>query len=134
MTTDKKISQDTKLNPFLIVRPILDISTDKIDNGQQTIVLVVDDLDDWEESQVDTVRFVAEVNATLRTCYTVWVNDQIWARFDSRGTCNAQEQAWFLQSTQTLASLREEASAGRHQDKKSLMLGVAKATFAGSFV
>ena len=132
MTT--KISQDPKLNPFLIVRPILDITTNKIDNGQETIVRLVDDLDDWEESQVDTVRFVAEVNATLRTGYTVWVNDQIWARFDSRGTCNAQEQAWFLQSTQTLASLREEASMVRFEDKKAEMLTTAKATFAGSFV
>lgn len=123
---------DPKLNPFLIVRPILNIETNKILNGQETVVQVVADLDDWEEDQVDMIRFSASVNATLRTDYCVRVNDQIWASFSSNRGAD-ELVAYFLQSTQTLAGLREKDNAEYYSEAKNKAMDIARATFAGDF-
>jgi hypothetical protein len=123
---------DPKLNPFLIVRPILNIETNKILNGQETVVQVVADLDDQEECQVDMIRFSASVNATLRTDYCVRVNDQIWASFSSNRGADSLV-AYFLQSTQTLAGLREKDNAEYYSEAKNKAMEIARATFAGDF-
>ena len=123
---------DPKLNPFLIVRPILNIETNRIESGYETVVQVCDDPDNWTEEVIDVLIFRATINATLRTDYTVKVNDQIWASFSSNRSSD-QEVAYFLQSTQTLAGLRECENTEFYNEAQAKAIEVARATFAGDF-